>query len=66
MVKQRGEEQKDGGQEMFDLVEERSDSQSSQGQRRMFLDELPPLGMSYSADGPEFNVNESATYIQVS
>ena len=50
MVKQRGEEQKDGDQEMFDMVEERS----SQGQRRMLLGELPPLGMSYSADGPEF------------
>ena len=51
---------------MFDMVEERSDRQSSQGQRRMFLDELLPLGMSYSTDGPEFNVNESATSIQES
>ena len=65
MVKQRGEEQKDGGQDMLDMVEERSDIQSSQGQRRMLLGELPPSGMSYSADGPEFNVNESATYSSV-
>ena len=40
VVKERGEKQVDGSQEMFGKVEERSDSQSSQGQRGVFLEDV--------------------------